>query len=99
MLATKKSGLTYHESIQAWKQKQSTGIIFMLIEFKDVPVGSLPRAYIAKPDKIAKHLCSQFGRRGWGALVEDSQREHPHSQHHDKIPCSWKFTQERIDKI
>jgi Holliday junction resolvase-like predicted endonuclease len=95
----KKKGDSYHDAIDIWLSSQRDDTIFLFIQFINVPIGEAPRAYIARPTEIAKHLKTQCHGRGYGSLQEDYQRDHPKSKYNHKIPQEWAFTQERIDKI
>ena len=95
----KKTGITYHDAIEAWCKAQKKDTIFVLVSFLNVKIGESPRVYIARPQEIAAHMKTQCDGRGHGALQEDNLRNHPRSKYNHKIPSSWLFSQERIDKI
>lgn len=99
LLAAKKSNQNYIQSINEWIEAQSEEIVFIFIEFSNTKIGEAPRAYVARPKEIADHLITQSEGRGWGALRENTQRNHPRSKLEDKIPCAWVFSKERLDQI
>jgi len=90
---------TYHEAIEKWLSKKRKDVVFLFVQFIKVSIGEPPRAYLAIPNQIAKHIKTQSNGRGHGALHEDYRRDHPNSMYKDKIPFSWKFSQELIDGI
>lgn len=95
----KKESASYHDAIDKWLASQRDDVVFLFVQFINVPVGHLPRAYIALPHEIASHIKTQCHGRGHGALQEDYQRDRPGSKYDHKIPQIWKFSQERIDNI
>jgi hypothetical protein len=95
----KKKDMSYHDAINAWRASQRDDVIFLFVQFINVSIGNAPRAYIATPNEVAAHLKMQCHGRGYGALQEDYQRDHPGSKYDRKIPKEWAFTRERIDSI
>ena len=95
----KKKDISYHDAIAKWCSNQRKDIIFIFVQFLYVNVGEAPRVYLARPQEIADHMKTQCNGRGHGALQEDYLRDHPRSNYNHKIPQSWLFSQERIDKI
>lgn len=95
----KQNDSTYHDAINKWLELQRVDIVFLFVQFLNVPIGTAPRVYIAKPAEIAAHLKTQCHGRGHGALQEDYQRDHPNSKYNHKIPEEWTFSQERLDQI
>ena len=89
----------YHEAIDMWLEAQRKDIIFLFVQFRDVKMGTAPRAYIARAPEIAVHMKTQCHGRGHGSLQEDYRRYHPKSKYDHCIPTLWQFTQERLDEI
>lgn len=90
---------SYHEAIDAWRQKQRDDAVFIFVQFLNISLGSAPRAYLARPNDIVRQIKSECNGRGHGALAEDYKRDHPGSKYDYRIPPAWVFTQNRIDKI
>lgn len=101
MLASRyvKNGVSYQPAIDQWLQHQRSDIVFMLIQFRGVPIGEAPRAYIARPKAIASALRKRRNGMGGGTLQEDWKRDHPRSRYTDKLPLSWIFSLRRVDDI
>lgn len=95
----KEENSNYHDAIDKWLASQREDTVFLFVQFINIPIGAAPRAYIARPQEIAAHMKTQCHGRGHGSLQEDYQRDHPNSKYNHKIPETWKFTQERIDKL
>ncbi len=95
----KEKGVTYHEAIDRWLAAQRDGVIFFLVQFADVPVGGVPRAYVARPIAIAEQLKSQRNGDGYGSLHEDRLRRSPKSSFSERLPESWNFSSQRINEI
>jgi hypothetical protein len=101
MLAVKYvgNGVSYHEANDRWLSRQREDVVYVFVQFMQVPIGSAPRVYVAKPPEIAEHLKAQCNGRGHGALAEDNQKYNPKSKHSNKIPETWAFTSHRIDNM
>jgi len=101
MLAVRfvKPGVDYHTAIDKWLAVQPEELIYMFVQFVNVPLNQAPRVYIARPPEIATHLKSQCNGRGHGSLQENFRRDRPGSKYDHKIPDDWLFSCERIDSI
>lgn len=101
MLAVRfvKPGVNYHAAIDKWLSIQLDDVIYVFVQFIEVPFGEAPRVYVALPKEIAAQMKSQCNGRGHGSLQEDYLRDHPASKYSHKIPSEWEFTQDRIDQI
>jgi hypothetical protein len=101
MLAVKymKRGVTCSEAIDSWCSKQRDDIVYIFVQFLNVPIGNAPRVYIATPTQIAAQLKKQRSGNGHGALQEDYQKLHPRSHYDDRVPEEWKFSVELIDNV
>ena len=95
----KDKGVTYHEAIDHWLAAQRDDVIFFFVQFSDVPVGGVPRAYVARPIAIAEQLKSQRNGDGYGSLQEDRLRRSPKSSFSERLPESWNFSSQRINEI
>ena len=93
----KQEGISYHEAIDRWLAVQRKDIIFLFVQFINVPVGGLPRAYVATPSEIAAQLKSQCGGRGYGSLQEDIRRDKPRSKYNHKLPDGWRYSVGRFE--
>ncbi len=98
-ISGKNSGNTYHDAIDQWLSKQQPDVLFIFVQFLRVPVGTLPRAYMATAKEVAVQMKAQRHGRGHLALLEDYHRDHPKSLSPDKIPDKWIFTKERADEV
>jgi hypothetical protein len=99
LLATKKHGDSYHQSINNWLEKQTENIVFFLIQFQKVKGLDCPRVYVARPKELAEHMKTQRDGKGSASLTEDWKINHRTSSRNDKIPDAWKFTAQRMRNI
>jgi hypothetical protein len=95
----KEKDVTYHESIDRWLAAQRDDVVFFFVQFADVQVGGVPRAYVARPSAIAEQLKSQRNGEGYGSLQEDRRRHRPGSTFTERLPDIWQFSIQRIDEI
>lgn len=88
----------YHAAADIWLHKHSAKTIVCLVQFKDVPLDTLPRVYLATPAEIAQRLKETANGRGDTILYE---------HHHwgtrayaagtvEQIPEAWRFSKERV---
>lgn len=101
MLAVKykNSENSYHEAIDSWLENQIKHVVYLFVQFLDVPLGGAPRAYIAHPEEIARQLKLQRGHQGYGTLREDLSSSKPKSQWKDKLPVEWEVSLSRIREV
>jgi hypothetical protein len=101
MLAVKykSEGASYHDAIESWCKAQRNDVVFLFVQFKNVELGSAPRAYLARPPEIAAHMKTQCNGRGHGSLQEDYRKSRPGSKYDHRVPDSWAFSLERLDAI
>ena len=90
----------YHGALAAWASKQLPDIVYFLVQFKDVLVGSCPRAYVARPAEIQAHMATSRGGHAYTSLREN----HKYSRgagvgHTDIVPATWALSQTRIDSV
>ncbi|MCK4486599.1 MAG: hypothetical protein KAU38_07545 [Desulfobacterales bacterium] len=91
----------YHGAVDKWLAKHSNKTVFCLVQFKDVPIESLPRMYLATPQEIGEWLKSAAAGRGDTILYEKhawSSRAQAAGTT-DVIPEHWRFTKNRIEEI
>ena len=101
MLAVRfvKPGVSYHAAVDKWLSIQREDVLYLFVQFINVPLGQSPRVYLARPPEIAAHMKTQCNGRGHGSLQEDFKRDHPRSQYDHKVPAAWSFSRERLDSI
>jgi Holliday junction resolvase-like predicted endonuclease len=98
-VSDKKTGLTYHQAIDAWAARQRADAVFILVQFLNVPLLTGPRIYVVRRDEIVAYMKSQNHSAGHGTLWEDYPRDHPKSHYNHQIPAGWVYSQNRIDTI
>lgn len=91
----------YHGAADIWLAKHSNKTVFCLVQFKGVPVDTLPRMYLATPLEIAERLKASAAGRGDTILHEEKKwtARAQAAGTTDTIPESWKFTLERLDEL
>ena len=95
------SNAGYQRAADDWLTKHSSKTVFCLVQFRGVPIGALPRMYLATPVEIAAWLKAAAAGRGDTILYEKhvwSKRAQAAGTT-DVIPENWKFTEERLDAI
>ena len=92
-------GVDYIQAIDKWLASQREDLIFIFVQYMNVPIGGAPRVYIARPPEIAEQLRSQCNGRGHGALHEDYKRDRPKSKYDHALPDSWRFSYERLESM
>ena len=98
-ISPKTNGLTRHQAIHEWRQRQRSDLVFFFVQFVGVSLTDAPRTYVARPNEIELHLVDQHSGKGDRVLYEDYQRDYPKSKRIDKIPASWSFSEIRIDSV
>jgi Holliday junction resolvase-like predicted endonuclease len=91
----------YHRAVDKWLTKHSKKTVFCLVQFKDCPVDSLPRMYLASPAEIARWLKAAAAGRGDTVLYERhswTSRARAAGTT-DTIPLVWKFTADRLEEV
>ena len=90
----------YHGAIDAWLKDQSQDLVYLLVQFKKVELGSAPRCYLATPKEMADHMHTTRAGHSYTSLRErHSWTGGIGKGHVDEIPESWLATQERIDAL
>ena len=95
----KKADVSYLQAIDNWEADQRKDIVFIFVQFLNIPLTSAPRVYVARADEVATYMKTQCDGKGHGALWEDVRRDHPKSKYSHAIPKVWEFSQNRIDTI
>jgi hypothetical protein len=96
-----KGSADYQEAIRLWKRAHSSDIVFCFVQFDGVDLASLPRVYLATRDKVARRLSSTARHRGSTVLYEGkvwSKRAYGAGTT-DKIPRSWRFSEEEVSQL
>ena len=96
-----KKGCDYHEAIKKWLHAHHKKTIFCLLQFKDTSIDELPRVYFATPEEIANELNKAAGGRG-ETVLRECHAWGPRAAGKgtiDKIPDTWKFSEERLDYL
>jgi hypothetical protein len=90
----------YHRALDAWLLAQKPEIVYFLVQFNNVPVGAVPRCYIATPTEIVAHMHTTRGGHGHTSLRESySYARGLGMGHTDIIPIGWTASEHRIDEI
>jgi len=95
------SNADYHGAVDKWLAKHSKKTVFCFIQFKDVELHEMPRAYLATPTEIAAWLKRSAAGRGDTILWEDRTwtKRSQAAGTTDRIPDSWRFTIERLEQL
>jgi Holliday junction resolvase-like predicted endonuclease len=96
---SKTNGMTRHQAIHAWRERQREDLVFFFVQFIEVELAQAPRTYVARPNEIELHLLNQHSGNGDRVLYENYQRDYPRSKRIDNIPELWTFSQARIDTV
>jgi hypothetical protein len=90
----------YHGALDAWLAAQHSDIVYFLVQFRDVPVGGVPRCYVARPNEIAEHMHTTRGGHAYTSLRENyAYTKGVGIGHTDVIPVGWIASQSRIDLV
>jgi len=90
----------YHGAVDAWLAVQIPEVVYFFVQFQGVPVGTVPRCYIATPSEILTHMRTTRRGHGYTSLRENySYSKGLGAGHTDIIPVSWTVTETRIDEI
>jgi Holliday junction resolvase-like predicted endonuclease len=101
LAANLKKGRDYHGAIAEWERRhRDPSVVYCFVQFKGVPLGSMPRTYLASIRETARYL--QSSRAGHGYT---SAREHYEwasgvaKGHIDRIPALWVFSEQRVNEV
>jgi hypothetical protein len=90
----------YIRAADEWMHAQSDGLIFFLVSFYEVPLGTCPDCFVATPQEIAQQLKSQRGGLGHGSLaLKRSPKRGAGAGTIDAVPETWRFSLARMNKL
>jgi len=90
----------YHGALDTWHSSQPGDLVYLLVQFMEVPLAQAPRCYIARPTEILEHMRTTRGGYGYTSLREKhSWASGLAKGHTDIIPDGWRVSQSRIDSI
>jgi hypothetical protein len=91
----------YHKAVDDWLKRHFAKTVICFVQFENVGLNELPRIYIATPYEVAKRLKDTRNGKGDTILYE----YHEWSKRAvafgtiEKIPDSWKYSEERIEEL
>jgi hypothetical protein len=91
----------YHGAVDLWLLKHKPRTVFCFVQFRDVPIDTLPRMYLATPAEVASRLKGAAAGRGDTILYED----HSWSARAvgagttERIPQNWRFSPSRVAEL
>jgi len=96
-----KGKANYHEAIDQWLCRHNPRTVFCFVQFMDVPIGAMPRVYLATPAEVATQLKGCAGGRGETMLMEKRiwTDRAKHGGKIDQIPEAWKFSAARVAQL
>jgi hypothetical protein len=95
-----KKGRSYFEAADAWCADQDRDVVFCLVQFEGIYVGSAPRAYFAWPKEIADHLKACRAGHGHTILYEDyTMTRGIGAGFCNKLPGIWAASRKRIESL
>ena len=95
-----KEGRSYAEAADAWLQKHGGDVVFMFVQFLEVPIGSMPLVYVARAQEVADQLKAAKGGTGDTTLRwKHTWRSGCAKGRTDTVPGAWAFSLKRIDSV
>ena len=91
----------YHGATDTWLRRHKPRTILCFVQFKGVPLDSLPRVYLATPAEVAQRLKDTAKGRGDTILYEEhrwSARAYAAGTV-ERIPENWCFSKERVKQL
>lgn len=91
----------YHGAADKWLARHKNKTVMCFVQFKDVPVGGMPRIYLASPYEVTTKLKSASGGRG-DTILHESYTRGPKAAGAgtlEEMPQSWRFSRERVDEL
>jgi hypothetical protein len=91
----------YHAAVDTWLRRHKPRTVFCFVQFKDVPLDQLPRAYLATPAEVAQRLNETANGRGDTILYEHhtwGPRAHGAGTT-ERIPDDWRFSLSRVEHL
>jgi len=88
-------------SINQWLDHQGSRAICCLVQFQDVPIGELPRIYLASPQEVAQKLKETVDRLGISTLYEKYEWTAAGDGFAmiEELPSAWAFSDSRIETL
>ncbi|TEU16228.1 MAG: hypothetical protein E3J21_11240 [Anaerolineales bacterium] len=91
----------YHGAIDTWLRRHKPKTILCFVQFKGVPLDSLPRVYLATPAEVTQRLKDTAKGRGDTILYEEhrwSARAYAAGTV-ERIPKNWRFSEARVEQL
>lgn len=94
----KRPDRSYHQAIDAWAAThEDPQTLYCFVQFKNVAFGQMPRMYLARLSEVLAYLKASCGGHGYTSVREQYVWARGKAGGTtDKIPPSWKMTEERI---
>jgi hypothetical protein len=90
----------YHGALDEWLTCQLEDLVYLFVQFINVPLGQAPRCFIATAADIIAHMRTTRGGHGYTSLRERHLwKTGIGAGHTDIIPEAWTISQSRIDSI
>lgn len=91
----------YHDAIEKWLKKHKRQTILCFVQFRDVELTAMPRAYLATPAEVAQRLHDSVKGRG-ETILHENHKWSPRAEGAgtiEKIPDTWRFSKDRIEQL
>ncbi len=97
----KKGTADYHAAIERWLQSHKPRTVLCFVQFAGIDQTQMPRVYLATAAEVAMRLHETSKGRGDTILYELQQwtARANGAGTVDKVPDSWKLTEERIEEL
>ena len=91
----------YHKAADDWLKKHYPKTVLCFVQFENVSLTELPRIYLATPHEVANRLKDTRSGKGDTILYEYKEwsKRAVAFGTIEKIPDSWKFSEERIEEL
>lgn len=91
----------YHGAADKWLARHKSKTVMCFVQFKDVPVGAMPRIYLVTPTEVALKLKAASGGRG-DTILHECYTRGPKAAGAgtvEELPLAWRFSRERVDEL
>lgn len=91
----------YHGAADKWLARHKSKTVMCFVQFKDIPVGGMPRIYLATPSEVALKLKAASGGRG-DTILHECYTRGPKAAGAgtvEEMPQAWRFSRERVDEL
>jgi Holliday junction resolvase-like predicted endonuclease len=91
----------YHAAVDTWHARHKPRTVICFVQFHGVPVGAMPRVYLATPNEVAALLKAASGGRG-DTILHERHKRGPKAAGAgtvDEIPETWRFSIERVNEL